>query len=540
MKRSSVWSAANISGVVKRGVLALAALPCATAAAEIAPISLRGATDPDRDALVTCREDEGDCFTLLGVVVQGAHVFEQEELSPLYAEFLTRDVSERDIARISQRITDHYRTAGFFLSRAEVPPQSPGGIAHITVIEGRISHVVMEGNAASLVAPYFRGLDSAAVADLADLDRRLALAGDVPGVTIRSRMTPDPDDPYSHTLIITADLRRHDARGSVDNRGTEHVGPVQAYGRWGINSLVRARDQVGVALFATPMDLNEFVLAESSYAYVFESGGRLRVAASASRSRGADSTMTAADGDGQIFSVGYEHPIIRRRGRGLWLGAALEARHQENDWFGGSGYADDLRVARVGLRGLLDEDGRSSSVFIQASFGLDVLDASGHSMLNRSRWDADAQFAAVDLFASHYQPIGEHWGVYAALAGQWANEPLLQSEEFSAGGLPFGRAYAYGEISGDNGVAGSIELRVGAPPGIDPLTFVQGYLFADAAQVWNEGGGDASIASLGGGLRVTIDNRITAAFELAQPVDGVPYDEGDDDWRQFFSLSAEY
>jgi hemolysin activation/secretion protein len=521
-------------------VLTLAALPCAPAAADSAPLALRGVSDPERDPLVTCREGEGECFTLLGVSVEGASVFSQAQLSSLFAEFLTREVSAQDLARIAQRITDHYRSAGYFLSRAEVPVQPPGGIAHINVIEGRISEVIIDGEGARLVAPYLRSVDDAPIADLADMDRRLALASDVPGVTVRSRMEPDPNDPTSHRLIVTADLSRFEARASADNRGTENIGPIQAFARVGMNAPFGARDQFGVAKFVTPEDANEFALAEASHWYAFENGDRLRTALSVSRSRAASPSSSGNDGDGLAVSVGYERPLIRRRGRGLWIGAAFDARHQENDWFGGGGYADEMRVVRVGLRGFLEEDGRSSWVFMQASLGLDVLGASNHSMTNRSRWDADAQFAKFDFFASHYQPFGQYFGVYGALAGQWTNEPLLQSEEFAAGGLPFGRAFAYGEISGDRGVAASVEARVGTATTIDPISFVQGYLFLDGAEVWNEGGGNASLASFGGGLRFTLDNRIIAAFELAQPIDGVPYEDGDDDWRQFFSLSAEY
>ncbi len=489
--------------------------------------------------MLACEVGVGDCFTLLGVVVDGAQAFTQTELAPLYADYLTQNVSQSDLARIAQKITDHYRRAGYFLSRAEVPPQSSHGIAHINVIEGRITSLVVEGDGAHLVETYLRGLDRADIADLADMDRRLALAGDVPGIRVRSRMEPDLSDPAAHRLIVTADLQSVEASGGVDNRGEEDVGPLQAYGRVGFNAVTGLRDRFGIAVFATPEDANEFAFAEFSYGRTFENGRRAFAALSASRARAAAPT-NGADGDGYALSVGFEHPLLRRRDRGLWLGATLDLRHQENDWFGGGGYADELRVARVSLRGFLDDEGRSSWVFVQTSFGLDALGASGMSAARRSRWDADASFAKLDFFASHYQPLGRYFGLYGALAGQWADEPLLQSEEFSAGALPFGRAYAYGEISGDRGVGSSLEFRAGAAPGIDTISFVQGYLFVDGAEVWNETGASASIGSLGGGLRLTFDDKYTAAVELARPIDGVPLAEGDNDWRQYFSLSANY
>jgi hemolysin activation/secretion protein len=286
--------------------------------------------------------------------------------------------------------------------------------------------------------------------------------------------------------------------------------------------------------------MGEFSLAEAAYAYAFEDGGRLRASAAASRSDGDGGA--SGDTGGESFSVflGYEYPLIRRRGRGLWLGAAFDLRHLENDWLGGGGYADELRIVRVALRGFLDDGGQATTMFAQASFGLDVLGASRASPTRRSRADADAHFAKLAFFASHYRDIGDYFGVYGAIAAQWASEALLQSEEFVAGGLPFGRGYAYGEISGERGVAASIELRAGLDPNLDPITFAQGYLFADGAEVWDEGGGVTSIASFGAGMRITFDHRVTAGFEFARPLDIVPMDEPNRDWRQFFSLSAAY
>jgi len=519
--------------------LALAALPCAHAEAQTSPVALRGATAPDHDPPATCVADAGDCFTLLGVTIDGVTAFTQADLAPLYTPYLARAVSTADLARIAQSITDFYRAQGFFLARAYVPEQAGDGVARIEVLEGRIANVVIEGEAAPLVAPYLRGLDSAPVVTLAEMDRRLALAADVPGVSLRSRMEPDPADPASHRLIVTAELRRAEAWAAMDNRANQAAGPLQAYGRVARNSLLQDRDQFGLAVLTTPQDAGEFSMAELTYAYAFENGDRVRAALLGSHS---DGGATLSDTGGESFSafVGYETPLLRRRGRGLWLGAAFDFRHLENDWLGGGGYADELRVARTSLRGFLDDGGQATTLFVQASLGLDVLGASDASPTRRSRADADASFVKLDLFASHYIDVGDHFGLYGAFAAQWSGEPLLQSEEFAAGGLPFGRAYSYGEISGDSGMAVSLEFRAGLDPDLDPVSFIQGYLFADAAELWDEAGGEASLASVGAGMRVTLYDRVTAGLEFARPLDIAPAEEGNRDWRQFFSLSAEY
>jgi|CXWL01.1.fsa_nt_gi hemolysin activation/secretion protein len=508
--------------------------------------ALRGLSNAGQEAPVACDESADQCFMLLGVTIDGASAFTQADLAHLYEPYLARPVGLDDLARIADTITTRYREAGYFLSRAIVPPQdAESGVARIVVLEGRISEIVIEGEAGAQAGAYLRGIDAQPIADLRDVDRRLALASDVPGLAVRSRIEPDPNDPTRHRLVVSTEFRAIDALASIDNRGSEDAGPLQAYGRVRGNSVLFDRDQASLGVFTTPASPSDFTYIEAAYAYGFKNGARAAVAASASRAHdGHDIASPDIGGDSQSLSLRYDHPLQRGRAGGLWLGGAFDLRHAENDWTGGGGYADELRVASLNLRGFLNEHGHASTVFARASFGLDILGASGRSLLRRSRYDADGEFVTFNLHMSHYRDLGRYVGVYASIDGQWADRPLLLSEEFSVGGQFYGRAYNPGEISGDHGLAGLVELRAGYDPNIGPISFLQGYLFYDTAEVWNyntaPGADELSLSSAGAGLRVSFEDWLTARLEIARPLTRTPYEENDKDWRQFFSLSAAY
>ena len=55
------------------------------------------------------------------------------------------------------------------------------------------------------------------------------------------------------------------------------------------------------------------------------------------------------------------------------------------------------------------------------------------------------------------------------------------------GGLAFGRGYGSAEISGDNGVAGTVELRFDQKSSYQDLNGYQLYGFVDAGLAWNDG-----------------------------------------------------
>ncbi|NJK42416.1 MAG: hypothetical protein HC937_01280, partial [Aquincola sp.] len=108
--------------------------------------------------------------------------------------------------------------------------------------------------------------------------------------------------------------------------------------------------------------------------------------------------------------------------------------------------------------------------------------------------------------------------VVATGAGQWADGGLVSSEKLGVGGSRFGRAYDYSEIIGDQGLAGSIELRWTWRKLNDWLMSLQLYAFADTAQIWDNDNALETLASAGGGVRVGVVPGLNASVEIAKPL----------------------
>jgi hemolysin activation/secretion protein len=156
----------------------------------------------------------------------------------------------------------------------------------------------------------------------------------------------------------------------------------------------------------------------------------------------------------------------------------------------------------------------------------------------------DGGFTKLNVSASHYHGIGKNFGVLVAAQGQWTDDPLLASEEIAVGGAPFGRGYAYGEISGDRGGAATVELRASARPSLRPVSFVQSYAFFDAARVANfhapAGSRPLQLASTGVGARIGLADRVEFRLEAAKPLSRIAYERNDKAWRGFFGASVSF
>ncbi len=75
------------------------------------------------------------------------------------------------------------------------------------------------------------------------------------------------------------------------------------------------------------------------------------------------------------------------------------------------------------------------------------------------RFMATANFTAVKSDLSRTQELPEGFQLYGKVQGQWADQPLVSSEQLASAGSTTVRGYLESETLGDNGVAGSIELR---------------------------------------------------------------------------------
>lgn len=486
----------------------------------------------------------GDCFVLTDVQIQGVTAYPMAELAGAYEGSLAQSVDVEELVGIAARITDKYRTDGYFLTRAGVAPHDGrDGSATVVVYEGYISEVVVTGDGAEAVRPRLLPLQRRGPLGIYELDRALALAADTPGVTLTSRIEPVLGDPAQHRLVVEAGMKRFTGGVYVENRGSEAQGPIQAYLTSSGNSLVRPGDQLTLSTLTTPERIDELTFAEVAYSTPAGDGRRLRLALSGYTTDAPPATTNGwLSGRSSAASVYMSHPLVRSKRQSLWMNTGVDVRHVEQTYSETGAAGENLTVARVSLSGRRTIEGGYLSGTLQVSQGLDALGATTRDAPNLTRNDADGIFTKVNLGVSAYRDIGRYAGIYGQVGAQWSGDPLLNSEEFSVGGSTFGRAYNYGEVSGDRAIAGMAELRFGWDPAPQSVRFLQMFLFYDAAAVSNFGvGGYRSdeLSSAGMGVRLTLDGDTMLKLELAKPLDRTPYTETDRNWRTFLSLSKE-
>jgi len=485
-----------------------------------------------------------DCFVLTSMTIQGVSAYSLADLAPTYDQNLARRIGVTDLVQTADAITERYRRDGYFLTRAVVAPGDHSeGAAYIVVYEGYIGAIVVEGSGADAVNSILLPLKDGRALTIGALDRRLALASDIPGIRLTSRIEPILDDPSQHRLVVTADLDRIEGGLSIDNRGSDAQGPWQTYANASVNSVFVAGDRLTLSALTVPQSPDELTYGELAYSAPITEATRIRGALSAYTTDAPSGSVGWLSGKSRAASIAVTQALIRSRVASLWATAGLDVRQVEQTYGQIGSVEERLAVARITLSGRRKVGQGYVAATAQMSQGLDLFGSTTQASPRLTRSDATSEFTKATANVSAYQDLGRFVGIYAEASAQYSPDPLLASEEFYVGGPGIGRAYNYGELSGDAGIAGVVELRAGWDPQPAAISFAQGYAFFDAAQVVNRSpAGDIrrDLSSAGVGARITLRERATFKIEVAKPLGPRPYSERNNGWRLFVSLSKEF
>lgn len=467
-------------------------------------------------------------FVLRGVDVSGAHAVAHDRISAVYQAYLGKKVSQADLAAIAGAISDLYRGAGFHLSRAIVPPQDiADGRVRIQVIEGAIVQAELKGDGAEQfgVRPMLGPVLAEQPSRLATLERQLFLINGRPGVRITDTALEEIGGTTGRfRLVVHLKTWHVFSSFGLDNLGSSSVGPWQTYAAGAFNSYLATGDTLAVNLSTIANDPRELGFARLSYdAPVGVDGVRLGASILYSAVRPGDARRLDSDiTTTEAFELRASTVPFMSQSSALTLTVAgTFSNVSEHDLYG-PWYNDHIRTASLTADYRLeDRFGGTNFATLTYRQGLDVFGASHFNDDLLSRDGAASNFSVLNVWLTRYQTLNDAWSLKLSAAGQTASRPLFTSQQFYLGGAAFGRGYGAAEISGDNGLAGSLELRFDQKLNFRYWTGYQLYAFGDAGAVWNDGyrlSEGLALTSAGAGVRFFLPDDLQADLGVAVPL----------------------
>lgn len=472
--------------------------------------------------------EERALFTLAAVRIEGGSPLASGDIDVAYQDRLGKPISQAGLVALAGEISKLHRDAGYHLTRAIIPPQDiKGGIVSIRIITGTVAELVVQGDEANrfgtrrMLAP----ITEETPARLATLERQLLLVNDLPGVRVKDTTLEEIGSGSGRfRLTVILDSWSVFVAAGIDNGASNAVGPWQAYFGAALNSLLIPGDTLAVNLSSVPGSTQELRYGRISYDAPLGSDW-MRAGVSASRSvvwpgdlRRFDRVRT----DAENLEARATVVALQTQRHSLSLTASFGISNIVEESVFGINYRDRLRIASLSADYRLRDDWQGTTYATLAlRKGLGIDGASRRYDPRLSRFDGSGDFYVVQGALTRYQGLGDNWSMKLAASGQVSSEALLISQQFYLGGGAFGRAFQSGWLAGDNGIAGSAELRYDYRPGLSFLKNVQLFGFVEGGAVRSYAAPKDIVQSLsaaGGGVRLQLNDSVEAGITVAAPL----------------------
>jgi len=462
----------------------------------------------------------GATVKLSTIALQGNTAFSSSALQALLADALGREQTFADLSRLAERITRHYRDAGYLVARAYLPPQQlDGGRLDIAVLEGRLGQVAVTNTAAlnpsALAALQQLPLNSPVQSQ--SLDQALLILADLPGTQIQSTLRPGQAVGASDLLVEVSRTRGFEGSADLDNFGSLYTGEYRVGSSLYWNNPLDRGDQLSLRVQASNDHLHYERLA-----YQLPLGThatRIGVAVSNMQYRlGKDFKSLDATGSARIASAYLRQGLLRSVSAN-WYGQLQFDAKFLRDEVGSMSTAtrQNLHNLVAGLSGDWTDalgGAGNNGLQINATLGRLALDSASATLDAVSARSAGS-FLKLETALQRNQALSRGLSLAVNLRGQLADQNLPSVEKISLGGSQGVRAYPQGEALGDSGWLASAELRWNLAPGWQLQAFGDAGGVRVSEQPWLTGSNHRRLAGAGLGASWATDRTavtLTAAW----------------------------
>lgn len=504
MISGGVWLAAGglVAGLMSSALHAQSAAPITVTPPTLAPAQSGRSVQieiPETGALSPPPGADQLSVVLRDVEVEGSFAEVRRAVEAIVAPLRGRSVSITQIYQAASAIEAAHARAGYVLARVSVPPQQlrDGGVLRIVVTDGFIEKVdvgSLPARVRSPVADRVRALEGRRHLTLGEIEQPLLLAGEVPGLTLRSTLIRG-EQAGGARIILEGSQAPVTGSVAIDN------GLDPSLGRWGVTAQIALNDLLGAGeqiygFAAADYDARHW-FDDRSRSRVIGTGalvplgpGRLVINPELTYSRTAPEPGAGAPasiGTLHRYSLRAAYTLSKDRGGAVVLNGSIEQLDEKNrlPLFDVDLSHDRYMAARLGLN-LSRQRGAGWSYWVLAQLSQGLGDLGGISSaratasgIGYSRVGANNDFTKLVAQGRASWSVGRSFEATLFAKGQSSfGKPLLRAEQFALEGTDAVSAYVGGATAVDEGVAARAELatpvRLGSGAGgavLSPYVF---------------------------------------------------------------------
>jgi len=490
-------------------------------------------------------------FTIMEYRVEGNTVLPPIAVERAVYPYLGEGKTIGDVERARKSLEQAYHNAGYSTVFVDIPEQDVvNGVVRLNVTEGRVDRVRVTGSryySLGRIGAELPALAPGTVPYLPDVQQQM---GAVNAASTDRQVTPvfragRTPGTVDVELKVRDELPLH-ASLEVNNRYSIDTTHTRVIGQLSYDNLWQRDHSLSLQYQTAPEKPDEVQVTSATYLFRADGSNDLNAFyAVHSNTNVATVGALTVIGSGDIYGVRRIIPLPRpgeRYVHSLVLGIDYRSFNENVEQ---SGVQTPIRYLplSVGYNASLPGDSLTHRLSVTLNFSTRNLSARQIDCFGQEvdqfeckRFNArpNYYYLKADYQRTQRLPYDMSW--IARFSGQFAGQPLIDNEQFSAGGAESVRGYQESELLGDDGLQASLEWHSSSlagekTPGLQEMYFL---IFADAAylridQPLPDQPSRFNLASGGSGLRFTAQKNLKGELDWARALkDGAVTKAGDD------------
>ena len=484
--------------------------------------------------------------------VTGAISYPAAELVALTGFKPGSELSLTDLRGMASKITEHYRSAGYFVALAYLPAQDiSDGVVTIAVAEGQYGKITVRNQSKltdELVYSQLDGIHTGDAIAIAPLETRLLLLSDIPGVKVASTLTPGASVGASDLIVDVTPGQRVTGSVDADNGGNRYTGEYRLGATVNLNNAAGHGDVASLRVLTSGSGLN---YARGSYQMQFGKATAGVAYSLLDYKLGKEFSSLQAHGTAKIASIYGGYPLLRTRNTNLYALLAFDDKTFQDRVDSTSTVVDKkIRSSMATLRGdhqdFLGGGGLTSYSLTGTAGNVDIQTPATRAF-DAATAQSNGRYAKLGFSAMRLQNVTEAVSLYVGINGQVASKNLDISEKMGLGGIYGVRAYPEGEAYADQGYLLTLEARYLLPNASEQFPGrLQLVGFVDTGSVtlnknpWDLRNNHRTLSGAGIGLNWSAANNFTVKTSYARKLGSGTATSAPDKTGRFWIQAIKY
>lgn len=399
----------------------------------------------------------------------GVRQLPRDEVDMAVYAYMGPDRTEEDVELARAELEKRYHRAGYQTVVVDVPPQDASkGVVILSVQEMPVGRLTVKGSRFHDIERIKRlapSLAEGSIPNFRDVEKDVIRLNKRADLRVTPEFKPGAVPGSVDVELVVEDSFPLHASVELNNRYSANTTPLRLDASVRYDNLWQLGHTIGLAFQTAPQDVNDALVYSGYYLAPVPRVDWLSVMAQAIRQNSDVSTLggTASAGNGEIYG-GRMIAELPTRQPGLFhnLTFGLDYKSFEQSLSFNNELIDSSPVTYYPF--ILSYNGfwmgKDYRFQLDGAFNWHFRGmGSGEVEFDNRRYAANGNYFYFRGLTSYEHDVWYDFQIKAVVQGQATQNALVDSEQFSMGGLNTVRGYLESQAVGDSAIAGTIEVR---------------------------------------------------------------------------------